>query len=234
MASGVRSHLQHNLVGYVALFVALGGTSYAAIKLPSGSVGTKQLRTNAVTAKKLARNAVTARAVKPRSLLASAFAPGQLPAGATGPQGNPGLPGLIGPAGPAGTAGTMGLPGETGATGPSDTYVTSVSPLSNPTTGITVAVPAGTYVVMARATVHNNGAGVILTECDLGPSDDLGGATDLTDTTLDGGHYASVSSLATVTLSTAGALTFRCNVGSEVIRAKLVAIKIGALHRSDG
>ena len=32
-------HLRNNAVGYVALFVALGGTSYAAISLPAGSVG---------------------------------------------------------------------------------------------------------------------------------------------------------------------------------------------------
>jgi hypothetical protein len=33
----------------VAVFVALGGTSYAAIKLPRNSVGGSQIRTAAVT-----------------------------------------------------------------------------------------------------------------------------------------------------------------------------------------
>lgn len=54
------NHLKHNLVAYLALFVALGGTSYAAISLPTGSVGTRQLRNGAVTNKKLAKGAVGA------------------------------------------------------------------------------------------------------------------------------------------------------------------------------
>ena len=33
----------------IALFVALGGTSYAAIKLPVKSVGTEQLKNSSVT-----------------------------------------------------------------------------------------------------------------------------------------------------------------------------------------
>jgi hypothetical protein len=54
------NHFKHNVIAYGALFVALGGTSYAAIKLPAGSVGTKQLRNGAVTNKKLAKGSVAA------------------------------------------------------------------------------------------------------------------------------------------------------------------------------
>jgi hypothetical protein len=43
------NHLRHNAVAYLALFVALGGTSYAAINLPAGSVGNKQLRNGSIT-----------------------------------------------------------------------------------------------------------------------------------------------------------------------------------------
>jgi hypothetical protein len=46
-------HLRGNAIGYLALFVALGGTGYAAVSIPAGSVGTPQLRNGAVTAKKL-------------------------------------------------------------------------------------------------------------------------------------------------------------------------------------
>jgi hypothetical protein len=58
--SKLLSHLNHaTVVAYVALFVALGGGAYAAIKLPKNSVGTKQLKNGAVKTKKLANRAVT-------------------------------------------------------------------------------------------------------------------------------------------------------------------------------
>jgi hypothetical protein len=46
------------MVAYLALFVALGGSAYAATQLPRNSVGSKQLKPNAVTAAKLKNGAV--------------------------------------------------------------------------------------------------------------------------------------------------------------------------------
>ena len=57
---GILTHLRSNVVAYIALFVALGGTSYAAINLPAGSVGTRQLKNRAVTAAKLNPTSVAA------------------------------------------------------------------------------------------------------------------------------------------------------------------------------
>jgi hypothetical protein len=58
-------------VAFIALVVALGGTSYAAFKLPARSVGTKQLKLKAVTRTILANNAVTGPAVAADSLTGS-------------------------------------------------------------------------------------------------------------------------------------------------------------------
>jgi hypothetical protein len=56
------------VVACIALAVALGGTSYAATKLPAGSVGTKQLKKNAVTSPKVKNNAITGADVLESSL----------------------------------------------------------------------------------------------------------------------------------------------------------------------
>ncbi len=67
------------VVALIALVVALAGTGYAAVHLPKGSVGARQLkkkavtktkiRKNAVTRAKVRRNAITGIKVKNRSLL---------------------------------------------------------------------------------------------------------------------------------------------------------------------
>jgi hypothetical protein len=53
--------IRHNAIALLALFVALGGTSYAAFSLPSNSVGTRQVRDGAITTKKIANGSVTPR-----------------------------------------------------------------------------------------------------------------------------------------------------------------------------
>lgn len=51
-------------VAFLALLVALGGTSYAALSVPKNSVGTKQLKNKAVTASKLANGVVGTAKIK--------------------------------------------------------------------------------------------------------------------------------------------------------------------------
>jgi collagen triple helix repeat protein len=104
-------------IALLALFVALGGTGYAAVKLGKNTVGTAQLKNNAVTGAK----------VKNGSLAAADFG-GTLPSGAQGPKGDTGPkgdagakgdPGNNGTNGSNGTDGTDGTDGVRGPTGPS-------------------------------------------------------------------------------------------------------------------
>jgi hypothetical protein len=87
-----------NVIATIALFAALGGSSYAATQI--------------------AKNSVSSRQVRDRSLLARDFRPGQLKAGPAGPAGPAGATGAIGPAGPAGAVGPAGPIGPVGPQGP--------------------------------------------------------------------------------------------------------------------
>jgi hypothetical protein len=97
------------VLAFVALFVALGGTGYAALQLPKNSVGSKQIRKGAVKTSEIANNAVTGAKVRPRSLTAADFRVGSLPRGERGPAGPAGA------TGPAGSARAYGYVSAAGA-----------------------------------------------------------------------------------------------------------------------
>jgi hypothetical protein len=67
-----------NVMATVAVFIALGGASYAATQLPKNAVGTKQLKKNAVTPAKIKNGAVTAKKVKGGSLTGNVLADGTI------------------------------------------------------------------------------------------------------------------------------------------------------------
>ena len=108
-------HIRQQFVGYIALFIALGGVSYAAVTLPKSSVTSSQIKNGEIKNADLAKNAVTSNKVKNGSLLSADFKAGQLPAGAPGPQGIQGPQGLPGEKGEPGTNGTNGTDGAPGS-----------------------------------------------------------------------------------------------------------------------
>jgi hypothetical protein len=104
MLRKLRSHLSYaNLVASLALFIALGGTSYG---LATGSIGSSEIKNNSVRTKDVRNNDLRGRDIRngtigsadvqDGALLAKDFKAGQLPAGARGPQGDPGAPGTPG------------------------------------------------------------------------------------------------------------------------------------------
>jgi hypothetical protein len=94
------------VVACIALGVALGGTSVAAVTqvVPRSSVGTLQLKNNAVSTAKLRNQAVTGAKIRSNtitssdvrngSLIRADFAPGQLGEAVPGEPGQPGISGL--------------------------------------------------------------------------------------------------------------------------------------------
>jgi hypothetical protein len=86
------------IVALIALFIAMGGTGYAAIKLPANSVGSKQIKANAVVSSKIKNGTISRSDLAPGALLKG-------PQGIPGPQGPQGLQGVAGPQGPQGPEG---------------------------------------------------------------------------------------------------------------------------------
>jgi hypothetical protein len=210
-----------NVISTVALFVALGGASYAAIKLPANSVGTKQLR----------RSAVTSTKVKDRSLLRRDFKAGQLPAGArgpagaTGPSGAAGSPGAAGPVGPSNAYASVRNSGPTGV-GTSDTPVATLANL-----------PAGSYTVIAKTELHSDSNTDVL--CTLS----AGGETDTAESFVGDGAgnagavFVDVLPLAlTHTFDTTGQVLLSCRrdlaANVSVTQTKIIATKVGSVSSS--
>lgn len=142
MLSTLRTRLTFaNVVSVIALFVALGGSSYAAIMVTG-----KNVRNSSLTGKDVRNSSLTGVDVKNGSLLTADFGPGQLPAGAQGPQG---------PKGDKGDKGDQGSQGAQGPPGFSDQFVAEASVSWPVATGAqpnaqarTVTCPAPTTKVM--------------------------------------------------------------------------------------
>ena len=141
------AYLRRHHIGLLALFIALGRTSYAAAKMPRNSVGSTQIRSGAVTQSKLATSV--------QSKLAKAGVAG--PAGATGAQGPKGDTGAQGPQGVQGVAGAKGDKGDPGPTsaGVGGNNLT-VSPSGTPVpslngTSVTLQQPGKVLVLVTGA-----------------------------------------------------------------------------------
>jgi hypothetical protein len=220
-----------NVIACLALFVALGGASYAATQLPKNSVGSEQIKKDAVTGVK----------VKDGSLRAADFGVGQIPAGpdgrpgAQGPRGEQGLQGEPGPRGEQGVAAV-------GPRGPSDAYYAFDNPASVDEKEVVLPVPAGSYVVNGSMAVSSDDADdfanilCFLSNTNIA-SGDIGEA-ELTIGPVSNGHveYRQATVQAAFTTEAGGGtITFYCekfqgDAEPTLRRAQINAIKVEALH----
>jgi hypothetical protein len=129
----------------IAVFIALGGSSYAAIKVTGKSVVNSSL-----TGRDVRNESLTGKDVK--RLTARDFAGGRLPSGTTGPPGPKGDQGAPGPKGDQGDPGLSNGPAGGALTG---NYPNpGLAPLSNEDIGVLFAE------VSATGTVDNSSGGV--------------------------------------------------------------------------
>jgi hypothetical protein len=144
-----------NVVASIALFAALGGSSYAAV-----SITGKQVRDASLSGRDVRNGSLTTGDVRDQSLLARDFKAGQLPVGAGGDQGPQG------PIGPQGLQGERGLPGISGYQ-----IVTSESSFSSDSIrSATADCPTGKVAIGGGGRVFGSGDGIALNASD--PSQD--------------------------------------------------------------
>ena len=168
-----------NVIASLALFLALGGASYAAVALPAHSVGTKQLKKNAVTAAKIKRNAVGSAKVANGSLRAEDFKSGALP---QGPKGDKGDPGAAGPS--AGASADNSSGGNTHTPLAELNSTTTVVDLASVNTGgqshqLTTTFPA-TIMASAETSIYTDAAASGQAGCELVISNGSGPTNGMT------------------------------------------------------
>lgn len=205
-----------NVTASLALFIALGGTSYAVTQLPRNSVGTTQLRSSAVSTPKIKNGAVTADKLAGNARV-------------RGPRG------AQGPAGPAGAPGPQG---------PSNTYVTvretgtSVSTTANVRTTVAEfpALPAGSYVFTSQVNTSdfNNGGSIV--RCGIWVN---GASVASTHIVLGNGAGSTRAATLNPTGTTSQPATFRATLECYsdqslpappgVAGVRLVAVRVGSL-----
>jgi hypothetical protein len=75
MLDRIRTHVGSNVVGYVGIFIALGGTSYAAA---TGSIGSREIKNNSIVSKDIRSGGVASSDVRNGSLEVADLKPGAL------------------------------------------------------------------------------------------------------------------------------------------------------------
>jgi Collagen triple helix repeat (20 copies) len=222
-----------NVMATVAVFIALGGASYAAVKLPKDSVGPNQLRKEAVTPTKLSKASKVA--------LTGPQGPSgpQGPRGDTGAMGATGAQGEEGEQGDPGEKGEKGDQGEPGPQGPSDGYFGEGSQFqttiheSAANLGA-VNVAPGSYIFTAVGRLTNGFSGTSNAECFL--RNTSGGTGPAVNVNL--GPEPDREIVSTVwarTVSAPAKFTLTCETTDStstvlVDEVSIAAIKVGTLH----
>jgi hypothetical protein len=235
MLSKLRMRLTYaNVVASIALFVALGGTSYG---LATGSIGSREIKNNGVASKDIRNNdvrgkdirnsTISSRDVRNGALLAEDFMAGALPAGEKGEKGDKGDPGAPGERGPS----EAFAQSRAFANGLTNSFAAAPNPIAQ------LSLPAGQYLIFAQGWFEH--ADLVDTETYTleltGGGDPLNVLTK-SDTELERGTspgWANASLLYAANLPAATTIELRAanNGGPGSIHdATLAAIRVGSLN----
>jgi hypothetical protein len=213
-----------NVMATIAVFVALGGTGVAAVKLSKNSVNSNAIKNGQVKNKDLASNAVTSSKVKNGSLLTRDFKSGQLPKGAKGDPGTPGQP---------------------GAAGPSNGYFSTTSLVSADVPWVTssgtgsvqrsLSLPAGNYILNASAQADNADAATQTAGCSITISSSSASVDDASMTVgpNNGDDKAALALTGGATLASPDTVKLDCSASStngSWQSSSLTAIKVASLN----
>ena len=209
MTRGFVRFLRRNTIALFALFLVLGGTSYAASTALIGknTVASPQVVNGSLQTKDLS--------AKARKAL----------------KGNRGLRGLLGAQGPKGATGAQGVQGPQG---PSNGFGSAIAPSSTPLTATpavvrSLALPAGSYVVWAKV-LGLLASGTSFVSCDL--VNPAGASVDFATTDLDPATVPFNTMSLTGVMSGGGNATLKCfagqATGASAFYAHLTAIQVGS------
>lgn len=220
-----------NVASTLALVVALGGTSYAAVAIPKNSIGSQEI----------ANSSITSKDVKNGALKAKDFKAGQLPSGTGGTPGPVGPVGPAGPQGPAGAQGAQGVQGPQGPVGPSHGY--RVSPPDAflffwnglDQTVATLNLPAGSYVLNAKVMGDNASAtDPALISCDLrvnGSTIDSSGMVKVENTSEADRAFIPLAGTATIEADSTATLVCDSDTSTGAWSDRVItAVKVGAVN----
>lgn len=192
------------VISILALVVALGGVSYAAIKIPKNSVGTKQLRKGAVATSKLKKNSVNAPKIRADSINSSKVKDGTIQAQDL-------------------AAGV--IPGQTWqASRPGDPVLLDLAAGDLQTIAATPVLEPGSYVISGRANVVGGPAqSTVLCSLESDAAQNF---------TVAASSVFPLSMAATATLTEPGEIALRCNKSAgtpRIAQAHVIATRVPSI-----